>query len=921
MSRQPPYEAYDPQSYRSTNAQNQATGIFSSNRPHRAPVLCYIAGVEAPVTSCTVSFGIGKIPEAQITMFPDPSLQRLGVEDRVPVVCFYLDEFIEPDAPTWRMLFEGEIVGWAFNNTAMGRSIVFSCVGDIAVYTQLFLFYMSTLSSLGLGTQAAVEQKNQINMATATYPYALFKRGLIADGRDKEYITRPFDFAYNIIRGLLTDKIPAQFRGVPAINFFTRWARRQQFQNKWVALPYLDEQHNNEGVAGDQPPGVFPIIRAVQSQTAVDAVERYTTASEAGSSIFDMLRNVLDTVFMELVMLPTASLVSTDLQGNITGPPYITTETGIYIPQSAGTADPQKPSRLANYFIKPQLLFGLPPACNVIFPSMVTQFSYNENYVTQPTRLYFQDDAVANLFGAQGREDLKTYLMTVIARAYPPEADYKFQESIKDQSRSAESGKNLLLYPDEFFKGPVTARYPAPRWLMYLAMQYQGTGRNESSASANAINLFGEGSLTESDLYRMYAQYEYFKQKYAQRGGAVECAFHPYLVPGFPTMIFDSAETQVHVLGYLMNVTHAFSPNGVQTSVNFSYGRTIYEFFNDVANEIEHPTVTERKGYATAAAPPEPIKEIRDIVQHFDKAEKFYQQLFLRRTAKTPSGATSKTQPAVFSYREMLAYVKSDGTLEDIYIEGRNEETIARQTSRIEDYVQAIKKYQSNEFASTLAERLFSKGLTHDDVFNTEPVLEAVIVADTLQNNLDEELDTQPKNIFNTMSAKTIARFLNLPEENPLNAAAVKSALAFWEYYLKVLKTPKTRHNLSSQRPISPKPAYAECFDSYDAAMKYCSRPLCTLEEYIYFIGGIRDGVNDEYSYGTVQGVPSARYYTRIRDLKGLTPKDVPSRAQQGLTGETPQSIAADFPDLRSDWQKTLLAYRRSVYDVLKISR
>jgi hypothetical protein len=269
----------------------------------------------------------------------------------------------------------------------------------------------------------------------------------------------------------------------------------------------------------------------------------------------------------------------------------------------------------------------------------------------------------------------------------------------------------------------------------------------------------------------------------------------------------------------------------------------------------------------------------------------------------------------------MLAYVKSDGTLEDIYIEGRNEETIARQTSRIEEYVKQLKDFQSNEFAPHLAARLFDQGIIRDDVFNAEPYLDAVIVAQTLQNDLDAELDKQPKHVFNTMSENAIAFALNIPEENPLNTAAIKSALAFWEYYLKVLKTPKTRHNLSSQRPISPKPAYAECFDSYDAAMKYCSRPLCTLEEYIYFIGGIRDGVNDEFSYGTIQGVPSARYYTRIRDLKGLTPKDVPSRAQQGLVGETPKTIAADFPDLRSDWQKTLLAYRRSVYDVLKISR
>ena len=39
-------QAYDPATYRSNTRHGITTGVFSSNNPHRAPLLCYIAGIE-----------------------------------------------------------------------------------------------------------------------------------------------------------------------------------------------------------------------------------------------------------------------------------------------------------------------------------------------------------------------------------------------------------------------------------------------------------------------------------------------------------------------------------------------------------------------------------------------------------------------------------------------------------------------------------------------------------------------------------------------------------------------------------------------------------------------------------------------------------------------------------------------------------
>lgn len=916
-------QAYDPVTYRSGTRNGITSTVFSSNIPHRAPLLCYIAGIECPIISATVSYGVWKIPEASISMFPDPQLQRLGAEDRIPVVIFYLDEYIDPSNPTWCMLFEGEIVGWGYTNTPMGRSIQFNCVMDIAVWTQLFLFYMTTLSGIATGATTGGQVAEQLNQAVGVYPYALFRKGLIPE-TDTGYIERPFDLAYNIIRGLISDEVPDRMRCIPAINFFARWTRRQQFHNKWVALPFLDEQHDTSGnKLEEQPPGIFPVLRAAQSQQAVEALHKHVAKSMTGASIYNMLKQILDIVFMEIAMLPTPAAVSTSLTGSILGAPQFLNEAerdalqkktdvkatedaeayadafGITSPQSVRVSlpkhvkDPTKPIRLTNYFIKPQMFFGLPPVCNVIFPSMVTQISYREDYITQPTRLYFQDETMMNLLTENSQAQNDDYLLATLARAYPPEIDKKFTGDPKKRANAGAVNKNILLYPEEFFKGPVTARYPAPSWLMCFAQigkgEGQTTGTPVGEPTAKSVTPTDGESITDQDVYVLYAQYEYFRQRYIQRGGAVECAFNPYIVPGFPMMIFDDFQAKMHLVGYLMNVTHQFSAGAVQTSLNFNYGRTIYEFFSDVANEINSPSLEAREGLATAAAPPEPIPEVRDIIQHFDRAEQFYQSLFFARP-------DAPKRPAVFQYRDILAVTQSDGTLADIFIEGKNEETIAREKPIVEEALALMKELQDTTKGK--ASLLVNNKLSTQE---TQQYIDAVDLA----------TDNNPDKTYTEI-------FSNRFEQDRI--------IFLLETKLYELENPTTRHNLHTAiaGDVIPKPGYEAYFDSYDTAMRYCARPICTLEEYIAFINGVREGIRDDVSYDDGSTVRSARYYDRIRHLTGATKstQTTLSAEQQGLFGAgAPTAVSEDFPQMRAEWDRVLLAYRARIYSSTKVSR
>lgn len=886
--------AYDPSTYRAKTKNGITTNVLTEDAPHRPMVLCYIAGVECPIISAAVSYGVWKIPEASVAVFPDPEFQRLGAQDRVPIVLFYLDEHYH-EAPTWCLLFEGEITGWTYTNTPLGRTINFQCVADIAVWTQLFLFYMTNLSGVVQGTTNRTTE--QLSQAVAVYPYALFKRGLIVEG-DNTDIKRPFDFAYNIVRNLIGQNVPLSLRSVPAVNFFSRWVRRNQFHNKWVALPYLDEVHDATGKPlTNQPPGMFPVLRAVQSEQAVRAVQS-VVESTSGASIWHILKRVLDTVLMELVMLPTAPAVRTYLDGNIIGKPkvIVSPTNKAFIPNCIvqdgdedKIVDPKEPLRIANYFVKPQMYFGLPPACNVIFPSVMTQFSYQENFITQPTRLYFEDDALLSLIPSQTRDSLDQVVLNRLARAYPPEADVRFQKSKK---QLATMNKNILLYPEEFFKGPVTARNSAPPWLMFYTHQLSADGvpsKAPLSTPTNKTVKPVEGdSITDQDLYALYAQYSFFRETYSQRNGAVEMAFHPYLIPGLPSFIFDSFQTRLHVVGYLMNVTHQFSGMSAVTSANYTYGRTLYEFFNDVREEIENPIIAERSNTIINSAPPEPIPEIRDVIQHFDVAEKFYQTLLYQRQE-------APIKPAVAVYTDLLSYIGDNGEVEDIKIDGDTYEARVLKEAQYADAYTTLNKYATDkEFAATIS----SLG---EQIHGGK--VDTTVLRDALALGGVELPDIQKVDLTNVNKALF---GIEVAQHN-----LSKKANAFT--------------NLSSSKEVIPKPGYEAYFDSYDAAMKYCSRPVCTLEEYIYFIGGVREGINDEFSYGDVteekRRTVSARYYTRIRHLTGADENTKVSSAIKGTAGTKPEAVSADFPQMRAKWDEIILKYRRKFYKGTKVGR
>jgi len=304
--------------------------------------IVYINGLECPVQSVDTQYGVWKIPEATINLVPDASMQRFGAEDRVNVQVFYCDYWVDPDNPTFRLLYDGEVVSWSYNSMQKQRMLSLHCVDYIQIFTQIFFFFMSNVDDIAIGTSGETIGVDIAGVHTAgnatLFPYSLFAEGLVSpDNQQAPLIKRPIDLVYNVVRALTYSTLPN--RSVPAANFFSPWAKKSHFNQRFIALPFLESSEDA---------GVFPILRAVKADFAVSAAARLASSIGSAGSIWQMLEQVLKTMMMELSMLPTPSAVSIDK--------FPTNDSsGLSIIGALGDATDTSPQTvLTNYMVKPQ---------------------------------------------------------------------------------------------------------------------------------------------------------------------------------------------------------------------------------------------------------------------------------------------------------------------------------------------------------------------------------------------------------------------------------------------------------------------------------------------------------------------------------------------------------------------------------------
>jgi len=648
-------------------------GSYTVNMPLQAAWLVYINGLEIPVSSLSVQYGVWQMPTLSLSMVPHNILARVGAEDRLQVAVFYLDHHWDPGSPTFCLLGEFEVVSWSYNNTPRGRFINLSCVSPLQIFEQLHFFYISSLDDIV--TQASPETATDASVATAVkvlYPTSLFMEGLTSPpsetigGEDDaegtsaavsvdtdNFIKRPIDFVLNIFQSLLkpvsqeladermvdahSKSLPRSASSIPGKNFFARWLKMTNFHSRWAALPYFEDEGGT---------GCFPLIKAAQDTNTLPALQQQIGQSvgNAGSA-WELLQKVLGYMYMEIYAMP-APPAATTMKG-----------TGNIIARGAlGTVSQKSRTSIPTYFVKPMCTFALPPACNVIFPSMLKSYSFQENYIRQPTRVYLGEQFISDVIAAPSASPSMTnFVQNLMVTGYPAAVRKRMKDLL--QASPETTNKNFLLFAEEFFKGPVSRRMNAPPW-MYMLQQIENANSTPKSAAEGTekeiaayvdVDIASEMSTSPlGALFDTYAKAEYYRARYAERSGGVSIAWNPYITPGFPVTVFDQHSAGFDTVGYANSVSHTMSAAGggdMSTSVNLTFMRTLPETIG--------LTPTASDVMPLDIGPAEAIPEVRDNFQTIQQAHAVYRRLFYQERPMNKS--------AVFDWKAMLDIVRDDG--------------------------------------------------------------------------------------------------------------------------------------------------------------------------------------------------------------------------------------------------------------------
>ena len=436
-----------------------------------------------------------------------------------------------------------------------------------------------------------------------------------------------------------SDTLPRSVASVPGKSFFSRWLKMTSFHKRWAALPFLEDERTS---------GCFPLVKATQDTTTLPALKQQIGQSVGDSgSAWELLQRVLGYMYMEVCAVPAPPAALTVKKiGTITARGELSSVAG-------GKSNSEL--TIPTFFVKPMCTFALPPACNVVYPSMIDNYTFQENYIRQPTRLYLSEQYMSDIITESAEGAITDITKGLMVTGYPNGVRRRMKDLLEKSSEV--SNKNFLLFAEEYYKGPITKRMSAPPWMYMLQQQYNanaslGVDPGLESRIAEVVDLDDEDIASPlGALFDTYAKFEYFRARYAEGSGGLSLQWNPYIVPGFPIAIFDQRNAGFDTMGYVNTVTHALSAAGggsMNTSVSLTFMRTFSEFAGLLDEEESVIDI----------APSEVIPEVRDAFQRVTNAHELYKRMLYR--------AEPMNKAAVFDWKQFMDVTNQYGDILDL---------------------------------------------------------------------------------------------------------------------------------------------------------------------------------------------------------------------------------------------------------------
>lgn len=604
----------------------------------------FIAGVLMPTYSVSITTGVNQTPSATITLPADPRLFKLGEFDRVPVTVFVMETMVE--APKYILIFEGFIASKSYNNTPIQREIAVQCISYFEMFKECKTTLFSSLSdAMTLGNPAVGNSTYQAAMPGIMFPSLLFYRGLgyeYLSGKDAKTITMPSQYLENIIqfveeggsnwdtsenpesngsKGLDNNPCRTAHNSVIA-TYYAALAKNLKLDQRFEWVPYFDTAVDGETAGGkingdsssdtdtkaaiDAPCNMFPFLYGMQNQQAINTITGRATQQMPSGSLYDMLQfliNELDYDYCVFTNPAYHSTTGTAESVSITSGTDFEDEkfyTNLDKLEKAKYGPDVEKARLVSCCLKPMLYDTMPPQCNIIFRSQVKSVQMQIPYYGVPTRV--RSTGFLQAYQRMCAENLSTAATWGNVDYFPSEKYSAYSATVTNTRYSNILASELLSI--EQYCGPLIKDVNVPNW----------------------YNTIQPGSIDDANKVReRIMRRQLLIAQYETRSMTVECTFNPYITPGFPGVVFDSADTGFAFAGFITAVGHVIMANNTYTTVTMTYVRLLDEAANP--------------DYDIPAA----LNSIQEVTHNQTKLAKIYEALLGTPDVTTINGAEPKT--------------------------------------------------------------------------------------------------------------------------------------------------------------------------------------------------------------------------------------------------------------------------------------
>jgi hypothetical protein len=638
------------------------------------------------------------------------------------------------------------------------------------------------------------------------------------------------------------------YRDVVMSGFFARHMRLIRFREHWMCSPYL------EGFPGDgseEPSlggGVFPMLRSKGAKKFFKAMLRRTGEKMGPQGrVFSLVSNLFSLMFYRIQEVPAP-------------PAYISSKYSLPDKQLKSILedleDGEQPNysdlyekayasgghvTIGSYLTAPIAPYAIPPSCNVIFPCQRSSLTLTNSTNSPPTRVYYNRRNQLGKLNLASKSPGHNYDASRVG--FPSISAGLSQKAAGGSSRDLEA----LVFPEEYYRGPrVKMSYAHPS---YSSIQdFANSARfSESKLSAGksvtvfdtdpesvnfsleAVEKSASKGISSYGLYFMLAQKEYQDARTASRGGSVSTVFNPYVIPGFPCAVLSSDDSGMQYYGKIASVTHTLSNQGAATtSMSLSNIRDIKDNLKQV--------IIDRA--ITDISPSDPIKEIRSLLQLSAGAEEYYRSLLKRGEESAEVlpedliGLNQRSEQVYLELQEAIererAYVVGALTFKDLegkeYTYAGRQEGIDSLNSSLEDPSTTTEEIEEVNLLLSIATSFIRE---REDSIEEKAALQAEL--DRLESlQVNSEHEYYSGSLY--PSSFDVKDFLGWKTETSSEPRRIN-----------ILHTDPRPEETD---PVWGVPEYSKLvplletrsyFKEVDKALKYNSRPVCTLEEYIHF--------------------------------------------------------------------------------------